>query len=310
MAELDVRLRLTLEARGGGQPVRAALRVDALLSPPRGWPGCFSEPPLRAFLERELGGKRVRLCGRTPAGHAAHLELSASDSRTNAELVRRHMGWPVVSGYALYERADAPADAGAAERYIGVARYWNARGDDGVWIDATPRAHAQLVLVESPRARAPPAAQLSMGVLMHEGARYTWRLVEGGEVHVEGGAGGGPWTARLRPGEAPPSRARKELNRLASAAPAPKAPPAVPTRYRGVMRRGEVYEARWTGTYVDETARLGSYASASAAAAAWAAYDDHRDPARVDEAIAEGRRVEREQCRPRRPPPRAEPNAP
>ena len=143
-----------------------------LLSPPRGWPACFSSAVLQALLTRELAGRRVRLCGRPSAADAAllaGLELEGS-SLANAERVRRHTGWSVLGGYALYERAAAAApSAPASERYVAQLRYWNAKAD-GTWLDATPRSDAQLVLVESPKAPLPsatlPSAMLPSATLI------------------------------------------------------------------------------------------------------------------------------------------------
>lgn len=124
----------------------------ALLSPPRGWPASFSGKPLQTFLAG-LGGQRVRLCSAPDESLALGLSAGAP-SVEHALAVRRLKGWPVVAGYAVYEREDSPGS------FIATGRFWNARGEAGVWVDFSPRsgAEARLVLVEVPAllSRLPP----------------------------------------------------------------------------------------------------------------------------------------------------------
>lgn len=125
-----------------------------LLSPPRGWPACFSAPALKSFIASELAGRRVRLSEPPPAPlleQVAALGLAPGDSLANALKVRAHCGWEVIGGFALYERA-APADGD--ERFVGVERWWNANAK-GLWLDMTPRPERDVVLVESARTPVP-----------------------------------------------------------------------------------------------------------------------------------------------------------
>ena len=41
--------------------------LGELLSPPRAWPHCFKETPLKRFVGKVLKGKRCRLVGPPPA---------------------------------------------------------------------------------------------------------------------------------------------------------------------------------------------------------------------------------------------------
>jgi hypothetical protein len=59
------------------------------------------------------------------------------------------LGWQVLGGFTVFE------SAARAGEYISRAHWWNAN-ERGLWIDATPRRHAQLVLVESDKTPVPP----------------------------------------------------------------------------------------------------------------------------------------------------------
>jgi len=143
-------------------PHGAVPSSDDLISPPRNWPACFKEDcGLQAFLQKTLGGRRVRLCGAPPAADVSALgepalEFSRSDSLRNCELVRHRTGWGIVGGFALFERVDAARDADTADRFEAVPRYWSSNGR-GTWVDFTPRPSQarQLVLVESPKTPLP-----------------------------------------------------------------------------------------------------------------------------------------------------------
>ena len=93
--------------------VPAALEVQTVavrLSPPRGWPDCFSTPELQQYIEHELKGQRVRLTERPgPADEAKihRLRLKTDDSLTVARRVQQEFGWPIIAGYALYESLNA-----------------------------------------------------------------------------------------------------------------------------------------------------------------------------------------------------------
>ena len=193
---------------------------EELLSPPRDWPACFKTAGLQRMLQTELAGRRVRLCGPpTGAELAAVAKLTTptpTDSARNAEALRQLTGWPVVSGFALYEKASA-ADAPASERYVALPHHWNF--NDSLWVDCTPRqaGRNQLVLVESAKVPAPPkvvngvGSVVETGTLSHEGEQFAWRLREDGEVVVSPSSGA-EWTTRIKQGEPPATRVRKELD--------------------------------------------------------------------------------------------------
>ena len=137
----------------------AANDVDdsGLLSPPSGWPDCFSKPKLKSYIASELKGRRVRLSEAPEAEHmrmSSGVALSRSDALHNAIKLRDRNGWDVLGGFVLYENA---ADGSYASR----PHYWNANAR-GLWIDLTPRraGHASMVLVDSASTPVPtPSAE-------------------------------------------------------------------------------------------------------------------------------------------------------
>ena len=154
-------------------PSRAS-RGPPFVSPPRGWPGCFSSnKALKSFLggKQQLGGKRVRLTEEPSASDLAAVaevdlmlvdELQPDDPFGNAERVRDALGWEVRKGFAVLELEAAPGEAWVAHR-----RWWNAAPEASgeKWVDFTPRPAGleTLVLVESARGDkqpAPPSAAL------------------------------------------------------------------------------------------------------------------------------------------------------
>ena len=180
--------------RFSGSAPAASPPPDELLSPPRGWPASFHSAALNAFIGKGgLGGTRCRLTGAPTSEQrlqvltaAERVSIAVDDSTRNAESARDALGWRVVKGFAVFELASAPG------QYCALPRWWNATAE-GAWVDLTPRAHTQLVLVESelgaptarpssPQARAAqpiiqtrkplPAASLAM--LQSEGAALTW----------------------------------------------------------------------------------------------------------------------------------------
>lgn len=79
----------------------------------------------------------------------AGLELSPTDARANAVMLRSRLGWSVLGGYILYESAETPGE------YSGVPHWWNAT-PRGLWLDLTPRSeHTEMVLVESAQTDVP-----------------------------------------------------------------------------------------------------------------------------------------------------------
>lgn len=138
--------------------------TEALLSPPRGWPSSASKA--NKFVTKELRGTKMRAVGTLTDEHAAlltGLTLRAGDARGNAIRIRDRAGWPILSGFALYERDRATGDSedatstSDAPSYVGLPHYWNAT-PRGLWLDGTPRPadHINLVLVESAHAPPPP----------------------------------------------------------------------------------------------------------------------------------------------------------
>ena len=132
--------------------------ADKLVSPPHGWPA--SATMASGYVSKVLRGTRTRLVNSASAEHQALLagiELVPGDSRANALRVRAHLGWSIIGGFALYERADSSPEATGSDRYFGREHYWNANAR-GLWVDLTPRhvRHSQLVLIESTLSKPPP----------------------------------------------------------------------------------------------------------------------------------------------------------
>ena len=88
----------------------------------------------------------------------AGLAFRETDARSNAIRVRDRTGWPIVTGFALYEQPGDGAPEEAAPQYVGLQHFWNAT-PRGLWADATPRPphHTARILVESPKGERPPA---------------------------------------------------------------------------------------------------------------------------------------------------------
>ena len=153
--------------------------LTALRSPPKGWPTTASAAT--PFISKALKGTKVRQVGEISAQHLAPLvglSLRADDAKSNALRVRDRMGWTVLGGFALTERADcddddddddgsaasSSSDGGGVllgKRYVGLPHYWNVT-PRGLWVDPTPRPHphlASLILVESSALLPPPPPQ-------------------------------------------------------------------------------------------------------------------------------------------------------
>mmetsp|Transcript_43051 Transcript_43051/g.71567 ORF Transcript_43051/g.71567 Transcript_43051/m.71567 type:complete len:292 (+) Transcript_43051:67-942(+) len=130
-----------------------------LVSPPRGWPACFKDEALQSYLQKDLKGRRVRLCGlpnQADLAAVSDLEMTPNDSLRNAELIRFRMGGIIVGGFGLYERTTAADDVPPSDRFVAISRYWN-QSEKGQWVDFTPRNKVarQLVLIESPLTEVP-----------------------------------------------------------------------------------------------------------------------------------------------------------
>ena len=125
----------------------ASPRPDLLITPPAKWPEpLHTSAELRVFLH-DLNVTRVELV--TPpkvpsdiaAIDAATRGGEHSDFLTRAANFRDQLGWPIVSGFALFQVKDEDA-------YVAEVRRWNAR--DGRWLYVLPgAANGGMVLCES-----------------------------------------------------------------------------------------------------------------------------------------------------------------
>ena len=140
----------TAEALARATLYGGATKGATLLSPPRDWPNCFTaNAALKKFL-KTVKGKRARLIGPPPASVLAELGGLSFDSAVtpleHAERVHNHLGWPIVTGVALYEREDT------SDEFVAEEWHWNVH-PSSMWIDLKPRTPSveQLVLVEIAR---------------------------------------------------------------------------------------------------------------------------------------------------------------
>lgn len=126
------------------------------VSPPRGWPGVFTESPAMKQYVKNLKGRRMRL---TEPPSALELErvitlqaqgILSRDSRANAIAVRQALGWEVMGGVVLLELSQglSRSEAVSSPLYHAEPHWWNVT-PRGLWVDFTPREHRKLVLVET-----------------------------------------------------------------------------------------------------------------------------------------------------------------
>ena len=127
--------------------------ADALpLCHPRDWPAAFrSCAPLKALVNKQgLRGTRCRSCAiLPPPAAAAAVELRAFHPFSNSEAVAAALGWPVVKGFVVLERADCAVGAS----FVALKWWWNEDTATGSWVDLTPVPWPdgeQRLLVESP----------------------------------------------------------------------------------------------------------------------------------------------------------------
>ena len=127
--------------------------ADALpLCHPRDWPAAFrSCAPLKELVNKKgLRGTRCRSCAiLPPPAAAAAVELRAFHPFSNSEAVHAALGWPVVKGFVVLERADCAVGAS----FVALKWWWNEDSSTGSWVDLTPVPWPdgeQRLLVESP----------------------------------------------------------------------------------------------------------------------------------------------------------------
>lgn len=126
---------------------------------PRNWPAAFKDSrALKALLNKSmLKGLRCRAI--TPvqwardAADAAGIRTHPMHSFSNALAVSDKLGWQVVRGFCVFERANC----GEGESFVAIRHWWNATAD-GTWLDLTPKLvpsppdapDDRVLLVESP----------------------------------------------------------------------------------------------------------------------------------------------------------------
>uniref|UniRef100_A0A7S2NB61 Uncharacterized protein n=1 Tax=Haptolina brevifila TaxID=156173 RepID=A0A7S2NB61_9EUKA len=133
-------------------PSQPAATFDGLVSPPRGWPAAFREPPLKNFLSGVIKGRKARLTA-TPT-EEVRSEVNESvvigtDDALNAESISAALGWALIKGFAIFESEEVPG------AFLAKRRCWNATPNN-VWVDLTPygEAASEVLLVEAEQAAA------------------------------------------------------------------------------------------------------------------------------------------------------------
>eukprot|EP00964_Phaeocystis_antarctica_P027676 scaffold15618_cov60-Phaeocystis_antarctica.AAC.5 len=95
---------------------------------PRDWPAVFTRgETLKPMVNKMLRGVRCRAVVPPSAAEvaaAAELGLRPLHSFDNAEAVAASLGWPVVKGFLVLERADTGADGAS---FVAIRHWWNVR---------------------------------------------------------------------------------------------------------------------------------------------------------------------------------------
>mmetsp|Transcript_8393 Transcript_8393/g.23189 ORF Transcript_8393/g.23189 Transcript_8393/m.23189 type:complete len:932 (+) Transcript_8393:76-2871(+) len=143
---------------------------------PRDWPAVYEESEVLRSLVRKRGRCAAKRVSVVPnLADDEHKEILAAtrprrlQSLDTAEAVRRHSGFAVVEGWAIYDILDDVTGAAfLAERY-----WWNAT-ENSTWLDFTPRPEnvQQLLLAESAVSRQPRKVRTLLTTRQHELARH------------------------------------------------------------------------------------------------------------------------------------------
>ena len=183
---------------------------------PRDWPAVFKQnATLKAMLNKKmLCGVRCRAAdppseADVAAATAAGVSLRPLHSFDNAEAVAARLGWQVVKGFVVLERADRTA----GESFVALRHWWNARSEGGAWVDLTPcqwsaDGHARVVLVESLLGEKQPALlttasrdfAMALAARLGAGARPAPPLATADAPASGGGGGGGGGGEKGKPG--------------------------------------------------------------------------------------------------------------
>ena len=129
----------------------SAPSTSPVVSPPRNWPDSFkTSVPLKTFVNKTIKAKKARLTSSSPppdiAAEAASLapfDASAGSAATAAR-VASALGWPALSGFAIYELEASPNE------FVAKEWHWN-QHPRNIWVDFMPRSaeHADILLVEA-----------------------------------------------------------------------------------------------------------------------------------------------------------------
>ena len=121
---------------------------EDLVSPPRNWPASFkANKTLSTFLNKTIKATKARLSSAVPDDIKAEvgvLPLRKIDSAANAAMVHERMGWPVLTGFAIFELDEQP------NIFVAKHHAWNLHPRN-VWVDLSPRDKRlqEVLLVES-----------------------------------------------------------------------------------------------------------------------------------------------------------------
>ena len=117
---------------------------------PRDWPAVFTRETMKVMVNKTLRGVRCRAVlppSAADVAAVAGLGLRPLHAFDNAEAVAATLGWPVVKGFLVLERADTGADGAS---FVAIRHWWNVKPaagggrEGGVWLDLTPRPWGEL----------------------------------------------------------------------------------------------------------------------------------------------------------------------
>lgn len=114
---------------------------------PRNWPACFKEnAALKAFLNKTIKGKKVRLTSMPPDDIVEAIKGVALKTDNQALEISDTLGWEVVRGFAVFEVEQQPGV------FVAQERTWNLHPRN-IWVRLDAAAFDEVVLVEADPAR-------------------------------------------------------------------------------------------------------------------------------------------------------------
>jgi hypothetical protein len=281
---------------------------------PRDWPAVFTRETIKVMVNKTLRGVRCRAVLPSSAADVAAvagLGLRPLHAFDNAEAVAATLGWPVVKGFLVLERADTGADGAS---FVAIRHWWNVkpaaggRQEGGVWLDLTPRpwgelggaggggggggGDARVVLVESLRGekRAAPLSAAGRDFATALAARLGAHTAP---PPLEGGAAVA--ATATAPAAAPVTTPAAPAAAPALAAPAAAAAPPAAAQPAATARASRKFDySKWDQLALSDDEEGQEVVSAAERAAVHAAAAEQQ---RAEAARREARRMERRAVR-------------